>query len=145
MSGRRRLLDERLDAESDRPKRTTISKANEISRRQFAATALSTAPLGTFQTRAMADAKKQKLKGDRMTTLTPCLLFDGNCQQAIEFYKSCFGGELTAAKVADSPVKDQMPAVQRDDRILNARLRSSNLDISASDWLQFAATRFAFT
>ena len=34
-----------------------------------------------------------------MTTLTPYLLFDGKCQQAMEFYKSCFGGELAATKV----------------------------------------------
>lgn len=70
-----------------------------------------------------------------MTTLTPYLLFDGNCRQAMGFYKSCFGGELTVTKVKDSPVKDQMPAAQQD-KIINARLRSGNLEISASDWLR---------
>ena len=70
-----------------------------------------------------------------MTTLTPYLLFDGRCLQAMEFYKSCFGGELTATKVKDSPAKDLMPAVQQE-KILNARLRSGNLEISASDWLR---------
>jgi len=34
-----------------------------------------------------------------MTTLTPYLLFDGKCQQAMEFYKSCFGGELTRPRL----------------------------------------------
>src|SRR5271163_3022179 len=29
-----------------------------------------------------------------MTTLSSYLLFDGNCRQAMEFYKSCLGGEL---------------------------------------------------
>jgi serine phosphatase RsbU (regulator of sigma subunit) len=28
---------------------------------------------------------------------TPYLLFEGKCQQAMEFYKSCFGGDLTAS------------------------------------------------
>ena len=70
-----------------------------------------------------------------MTTLTPYLLFDGTCHQAMEFYKSCFGGELTATKVKDSPAKDHMPAVQQE-KILNARLKSGNLEISASDWLR---------
>lgn len=70
-----------------------------------------------------------------MTTLTPYLLFDGTCHQAMEFYKSCFGGELTATRVKDSPAKDHMPAVQQE-KILNARLKSSNLEISASDWLR---------
>lgn len=70
-----------------------------------------------------------------MTTLTPYLLFDGTCHQAMEFYQSCFGGELTATKVKDSPAKDHMPAIQQE-KILNARLKSGNLEISASDWLR---------
>ena len=83
-----------------------------------------------------------------MTTLTPYLLFDGKCQQAMEFYNSCSGGELTATKVEDSPAKDFMPAVQQE-KIVNARLRNGKLEISASDWLRpdrtpIAATRFAF-
>jgi PhnB protein len=75
----------------------------------------------------------RKTGGDEMTTLTPYLFFDGSCHQAMEFYKSCFGGELTAVKVKDSPAKDSMPAVQQE-KILNARLKSGNLEISASDW-----------
>ena len=70
-----------------------------------------------------------------MTSMTPYLLFDGSCRQAMEFYQSCFGGELTATKVKDTAVKDHMPAVQHE-KILNARLRSENFDISASDWLR---------
>ena len=45
-----------------------------------------------------------------MTTLTPYLLFDGDCKQAMEFYKSCFDGELTQILVKDSPAKNSMPA-----------------------------------
>lgn len=70
-----------------------------------------------------------------MTTLTPYLLFDGNCKQAMEFYRSCLGGELMVTVVKDSPAKEGMPASQHD-KVLNARLRSSNVDISASDWLR---------
>lgn len=70
-----------------------------------------------------------------MTTLTPYLLFDGNCKQAMEFYKSCFGGELTATPVKDSQAKNSMPAFQHE-KILNARLKSGNVDLSASDWLR---------
>jgi PhnB protein len=84
-------------------------------------------------------------RGNEMTTLTPYLLFDGKCQQAMEFYKSCFGGDLAATKVKDSPAKDFMPAFQPD-KIVNARLRNGRLEISASDCglpkLQFGATRF---
>jgi PhnB protein len=83
----------------------------------------------------MANAKMQQIGGDEMTSLTPYLLFEGKCQQAMEFYRSCFGGDLTATKVKDSPAKDFMPAVQQE-KILNARLRSGKLEISASDWLR---------
>ncbi len=69
-----------------------------------------------------------------MTDLTPYLLFDGNCKQAMEFYKSCFGGELTQILVKDSPLKDAMPAFQQE-KILNARLTNGNIKLSASDWL----------
>lgn len=69
-----------------------------------------------------------------MATLTPYLLFDGTCHQAMEFYNSCFGGELTTMKVKDSPAKDFMPAFQHE-KTINARLKSNHIDISASDWL----------
>jgi hypothetical protein len=64
----------------------------------------------------------------------------------MEFYKSCFGGELTATRVKDSPAKDFMPAVEQE-KIVKAP--AQKLEISASDSyglteLQFAASRFAF-
>ena len=70
-----------------------------------------------------------------MITLSPYLLFDGNCYDAMQFYRSCLGGELSITNVKDSPVNDQMPAFQQK-KVLNARLLSSSLDISASDWLR---------
>lgn len=74
-----------------------------------------------------------------MTTLTPYLLLDGTCAPAMEFYKSCFGGELALTKVKDSVAKDRMPAFQQE-KVLNARLRSGAFEISASDWLRPAQT-----
>ena len=112
-----------------------MGKVSEISRRSFVGSALSAAALAALPGRSTADAKMQKIGGDEMTSLTPYLLFEGKCQQAMEFYKSCFGGDLTATKVKDSPAKDFMPAVQQE-KILNARLRSGQLEISASDWLR---------
>ena len=112
-----------------------MSRVNHFSRRRFAASALSTAALAALPARSTADAKMRTMGENKMTTLTPYLLFDGKCQQVMEFYKSCFGGELTATKVKDSPARDLIPAVQQE-RIVNARLRSGNLEISASDWLR---------
>jgi PhnB protein len=116
-----------------------VGRASEVSRRRFVAAALSTAVLAALPARSMADTRFKKTGEDEMTTLTPYLLFDGSCHQAMEFYKSCFGGELTATKVRDSPAKDFMPAVQQE-KIVNARLRSGNVDISASDWLMLERT-----
>lgn len=73
-------------------------------------------------------------------TLTPYLLFDGTCHDAMEFYKTVFGGELTATKVRDSPAKDHIPAFQQE-KTINARLRSGAIEISASDWLMLNRPR----
>jgi PhnB protein len=74
-----------------------------------------------------------------MTNLTPYLLFDGKCREAMEFYHSCLGGQLTLTAVKDSPAKHQMSAFQQD-KTLNAHLSSGPLDISASDWLALGET-----
>jgi PhnB protein len=118
-------------------KRRNMPGSNVFSRRQFAAAAVSIAALSA---RSMANTTTQTTTGNQMTTLTPYLLFDGNCHQAMEFYKSCFGGELTSMKVKDSPAKDYMPAVQQE-KTINARLKSGNVEISASDWLRLDQTR----
>jgi PhnB protein len=70
-----------------------------------------------------------------MTSLTLYLLFDGNCRQAMEFYRSCLEAELTLTLVKDTPAQERMPESQHN-KVLNARLRGSNVDISASDWLR---------
>ncbi len=66
--------------------------------------------------------------------LTPFLLFDGNCAEAMAFYHSCLGGELIITKVGDSPMKGQHPPEQQN-KVVNARLISGAIDISATDWL----------
>jgi PhnB protein len=100
---------------------------------------LSTAAMAALPARSTADTGMRKSGENEMTTLTPYLLFDGNCQQAMEFYQSCFGGELTLTKVKDTPAKDQMPPVQLN-KTINARLKSGNLEVSASDWLRLDRT-----
>jgi PhnB protein len=53
----------------------------------------------------------------------------------MEFYRACLGGDLTLTLVKDTPAKNQMPAFQHD-KVLNARLQSGDLAVSASDWLR---------
>jgi PhnB protein len=69
-----------------------------------------------------------------MIHLTPFLLFDGNCAEAVAFYKSCLGGELTITKVGDTPMKDQMPPDQHH-KVAHAHLKSGAIEFSATDWL----------
>lgn len=66
--------------------------------------------------------------------VTTYLLLDGECKEAMEFYHSVFGGELTLTTVGDSPVKARFPPALHA-RVLNAHLKGSFVDISASDWL----------
>jgi PhnB protein len=65
---------------------------------------------------------------------TPFLLFDGNCAEAMTFYHECLGGELTLTRLGDSPMKDQLPP-EKHNRIINAHLKSGDIDISATDWM----------
>ncbi len=69
-----------------------------------------------------------------MINLTPFLLFDGNCAEAMAFYKSCLGGELTITKLGDTPMKDPAPREQHH-KIVHAHLKSGAIEFSATDWL----------
>jgi len=65
----------------------------------------------------------------------PFLLFDGDCAEAMEFYKSCLGGgELTITKAADTPMRAQLPP-EKHQRVVNAHLKHSAVELTASDWL----------
>ncbi len=69
-----------------------------------------------------------------MLKSTLFLLFDGNCAEAMTFYHKCLGGELSLTRLGDSPMKDMLPP-ERHNRIINAHLKSGEIDISATDWM----------
>lgn len=69
-----------------------------------------------------------------MLGLTPFLLFDGNCAEAMQFYQSCFGGDLTLIPLSETPMKAQCPPDQHH-KITKALLRSGVVEFSATDWL----------
>jgi PhnB protein len=70
--------------------------------------------------------------------LTPFLLFDGNCAEAMAFYQSCFGGDLTITKMGDTPMISQM-APELHHKVAYAQLKSGLIEFSATDWMH--ATR----
>jgi PhnB protein len=69
-----------------------------------------------------------------MLEATPFLLFDGNCAEAMTFYHQCLGGELQLTKLGDTPMKAQFPA-EKHGRIINAHIKSGNVEFSATDWM----------
>ncbi len=69
-----------------------------------------------------------------MLHCTPFLLFDGNCAEAMKFYQNCLGGELTITKTGETPMKELFPK-EKWERVINANLKSGNIEISATDWM----------
>ena len=67
-----------------------------------------------------------------MSTLIPYLNFEGNCSEAMNFYKECLGGELMIQKVSQTPMASQMPP-EMQDFVMHARLEKGNIMIMASD------------
>lgn len=116
-----------------------MQRTSRISRRQFVVAAASVAAVSALPVRAAGHEKGTTTGGENMTKLTPYLLFDGTCGDAMKFYQSCLGGDLTLTRVKDTPAKDQMSAGQQE-KVLNAHLSAGNMEISASDRLALDET-----
>jgi len=71
--------------------------------------------------------------------LSPFLLFEGNCAEAMTFYQSCLGGELTISRVCDTPMKAHMPP-QQHHKVVLAHLKAATMEIFATDWLHPSRT-----
>ncbi|SRR5258708_4774749 len=67
-----------------------------------------------------------------MKQINPYLNFNGNCREAMTFYKRCLGGALSFQTVGDSPMADRLPPEARQ-TILHASLVRDGLVLMASD------------
>jgi len=67
-----------------------------------------------------------------MRYLNPYLIFNGNCRQAMEFYRQCLGGVLYMSSYAEAPGTENLPA-QYKDWLIHARLTIKTLVLMASD------------
>jgi PhnB protein len=122
--------------EAPAKEQTHMQNTDKMQRRRLLASGLSLAAVAALPARFLAGSNMQKhTEGEEMPTLTTYLLFDCRCEPAMQFYKSCFGGDLQMMKVKDSPAAERLPAAQRE-KVINARLKSNVVDISASDWLR---------
>jgi PhnB protein len=67
-----------------------------------------------------------------MTRINSYLTFNGNCREAMTFYKDCIGGALEFQTIGASPLADKMPERMKD-CILHATLTNGGVIIMASD------------
>ena len=65
--------------------------------------------------------------------LNPYLIFDGNCEEAFNFYARCLRGELAMVqRFGESPGCEDMPASHRD-KIMHVRLQAGDQVLMGSD------------
>ncbi len=67
-----------------------------------------------------------------MTQINAYINFNGNCREAMNFYKECLGGELALQTVEGSPIEAQCPAAMKH-QILHASLMNDGLILMGSD------------
>jgi PhnB protein len=75
-----------------------------------------------------------------MATINAYLTFDGNCREAMTFYRDCLGGELSLMTVGESPVAAQLPEANHGD-IMHAALSKGALTLMASDMMGMDSVR----
>lgn len=67
-----------------------------------------------------------------MISVHAYLSFNGNCREAMSFYKDCLGGNLSFQFLSDSSFSHHMPEEMKK-LIVHASLRSAQMVIMASD------------
>lgn len=70
-----------------------------------------------------------------MTQINAYLNFNGNCREAMNFYKDCLGGDLFLQTVGESPMAAQCAAGMQD-QIMHAHLAGDGFVLMASDRLK---------
>jgi PhnB protein len=68
----------------------------------------------------------------KLTRINSYLTFNGNCREAMEFYKKCLGGELIFQIIGESPLSEKMPKKMKD-CILHSTLTKGALVLMGSD------------
>ena len=67
-----------------------------------------------------------------MTQINSYLTFNGNCREAMTFYKECFGGELFLQTIGESPMSEKMPPEMKD-CIMHSSLNKGSIVLTGSD------------
>ncbi|RYD82838.1 MAG: VOC family protein [Sphingobacteriales bacterium] len=70
-----------------------------------------------------------------MAQVNPYFNFNGNCREAMNFYKDCIGGELKIMSVSDTPMAEQMPDMK--DNVMHSQLeKNGSIILMASDMMR---------
>jgi PhnB protein len=69
-----------------------------------------------------------------MTQINAYLRFNGNCRQAMTFYKECLGGELNMQTVGESPIANQSPR-EAHNNIMHSTLMKEGWTLLGSDMM----------
>ncbi len=69
-----------------------------------------------------------------MAKLVSYLFFQGNCFDAMEFYKECLGGELSVQTIGDSPMAANAP-VETHNNVIHSALMNGKIELYASDMM----------
>jgi len=67
-----------------------------------------------------------------MTMIHTYLTFNGNCREAMTFYKECLGGELTLQTIGESPISVDIPSFMKP-FILHSSLTKGAMVLNGSD------------
>ncbi len=67
-----------------------------------------------------------------MASINSFLTFNGNCREAMNFYKDCLGGILYFQTVGESPLSEKLPD-QMKDSIMHSSLVRGDLVLMGSD------------
>ncbi|MDQ2719960.1 MAG: VOC family protein [Bacteroidota bacterium] len=67
-----------------------------------------------------------------MTQINAYIGFNGQCREAMTFYKECLGGELIFQPVEGSPIEAQCPAAMKN-QILHSSLTKNGLLLMGTD------------
>jgi PhnB protein len=67
-----------------------------------------------------------------MTTINAYIGFNGNCREAMTFYKECLGGELTLMPVEGSPAEAHCPESMKNG-IMHASLMNNSMVLMGTD------------
>lgn len=66
------------------------------------------------------------------TRINSYLTFNGNCREAMVFYKECLGGELVLQTVGESPLSEQMPDKMKEN-VVHSTLVNDKIILMGTD------------